>query len=168
MIVKEYCEEIKFVCTSVAVSSSIYGIVTPGGLVLSCSIVVWLYVLLLLYTRPPPLVRIDTVFVVSRKEQCRPSPTSPSAVSAHRVSDSCHFPPPSVCKHTHEGVCADVIMQAQLAEYYRHGLNLVLTSEVLGILFAQPSRGQPKLRDWFQDVLGRNDWDVRMYFGYRP
>ena len=56
-------------------------------------------------------------------------------------------------------------MRAQLAEYYRHRVDLVLTSEMLGTKFAQ---GPLKLKEWFRDVISIHDWDVRVWIGYRP
>ena len=56
-------------------------------------------------------------------------------------------------------------MKTQLAEYYRHRVDLVLTSEMLGTKFAQ---GPLKLKAWFRDVISIHDWDVRVWIGYRP
>jgi len=91
-----------------------------------------------------------------------------SSSASARVPDSCHFPHPSIC-NPHK-CCCHSVMQAQLDEYYRHGVDLVLTSEVLGMKFAQLPQGPPKLEAWFREVVQRNnnEWDIRVLIGYRP
>ena len=85
----------------------------------------------------------------------------------------CTFPHPAYCllqvkthllQHPSLGACRRA-MKTQLAEYYRHRVDLVLTSEMLGTKFAQ---GPLKLKEWFRDVISIHDWDVRVWIGYRP
>ena len=90
----------------------------------------------------------------------------------------CDFPHPAFCllqvktqllqyRHRIPRECQRVI-HAQLEEYYHHGVDIVLTSELLGLYFAQGQRGKQKLQKWFREVVEKNAWDIRVLIGYRP
>ena len=66
------------------------------------------------------------------------------------------------------------VMREQLNEYYRAGKDVILSDEVIGIMFdgrekpKQLGRSREGLNSFFRDVARSNNWDIRVLIGYRP
>ena len=74
-------------------------------------------------------------------------------------------PPASNCKKH---------MKEQLDEYYHQGVDIILSDEVIGAMFAKQrsdphyERAKEALHEFFHDVVRSNNWEVRVLIGYRP
>jgi len=92
---------------------------------------------------------------------------------------NCDLPHPSHCimygqySEQSDTNCTAKMIQ-QLDEYFRMGLDVVLSDEVIGAMFAIPEnkkhheRARESLVALFEKMLRRNDWEIRLLIGYRP
>jgi len=89
---------------------------------------------------------------------------------------SCKFPLPITCLAKTQNInstCA-IIVRDELDEYYQAGADVILTDEQIGIQFARSmkpkdyDRQESGARKFFEEIVKRNDWEVRLLIGYRP
>ena len=87
----------------------------------------------------------------------------------------CGFPVPLKCTiyHQHNQKskknCVQ-IMKDQLDEYYKAGVDVILTDEMIGLQMKpkDKKKHQSGIEEFFETVVQRNDWEVRFLLGYRP
>jgi hypothetical protein len=91
----------------------------------------------------------------------------------------CDFPLPSWCiayaRHRPNNEC-EQIMTKQLDTYFEAGVDVIYSEEVLGAQFAYPKhrgaetsrRYTSQLPRFMNEVVRKNNWDVRILIGYRP
>jgi len=95
---------------------------------------------------------------------------------------NCGFPLPSHClmfqryadkaekekNPNYEGNCTASMID-QLDAYYESGGDAIISDEVIGIMFSvKNERANTALKDFFNQVLRRNPWEIRVLVGYRP
>ncbi len=92
---------------------------------------------------------------------------------------NCRFPNPSYCimyeqyAEKSDTNCT-AIMEQQLDEYFRMGVDVVFSDEVIGAMFATPKhkkhnkRAKDALVAFFNTILRRNNWEIRLLIEYRP
>ena len=65
-------------------------------------------------------------------------------------------------------MCRKIIV-AQLNEYYRNGVDIILSDEVFGEMFGSKAlKNNVKALQDFSNILRSNDWEIRYLVGYRP
>jgi hypothetical protein len=106
-----------------------------------------------------------------------------------RPSYRCDFPLPSSCiafgQHQKDNIrdanCVDILKE-ELDGYYRAGADVVYSEEILGAQFAMQAhngavgskmattarRYKNALATFMNEIVRSNDWDVRIWIGYRP
>jgi hypothetical protein len=89
-----------------------------------------------------------------------------------REAWKCDFPHASYCliykqyQPEDGGKCREIIVE-QLNEYYRTGVDVILSDEVFGAMFRRKKRGIEGL-EIFSNILRSNNWEIRLLIGYRP
>jgi hypothetical protein len=83
----------------------------------------------------------------------------------------CKFPHLSFClvyqqyRPGDEALCREIIVE-QLNEYYRAGVDVILSDELFGETF-KSDRGKEHL-EVISNVIRGNNWEIRVLIGYRP